>query len=56
MRNSFSIQSCTWLPTSPQCYIESEHVCQFLHGKPDGPVKFHFQAPDYQADLQESVK
>lgn len=26
-------------------------VKQFIHGLPDGPVPFHFKAPDYAADL-----
>lgn len=30
---------------------ESEWVQQFMHGKADGPVPFHFPAPDYRAQL-----
>ncbi len=30
---------------------ESEWIQQFLHGKPDGPAKFHYPARDYAADL-----
>ncbi len=30
---------------------ESPLVKQFLHGLPDGPVPFHFPAPDYKSDL-----
>lgn len=30
---------------------DSEHVRQFLQGLPDGPVPFHYPAPDYRADL-----
>ena len=29
----------------------SEWVHQFLHGEPDGPVPFHYPAPDYFEDL-----
>lgn len=29
----------------------SEWVRQFLNGEPDGPVPFHYPAPDYLADL-----
>ena len=31
----------------------SEAVDQFMHGLPDGPVSFHFPAPDYREDLLE---
>lgn len=31
--------------------VESPQVKQFMHGLPDGPVPFHFPAPDYSADL-----
>ncbi len=31
---------------------EDPHVRQFLQGLPDGPVPFHYPAPDYRADLQ----
>ena len=27
-------------------------VNQFVNGKPDGPVPFHYPAPDYAADLE----
>ena len=27
-------------------------VNQFVNGRPDGPVPFHFAAPDYRADLE----
>ncbi len=30
---------------------ESPWVQQFMHGKPDGPVPFHFSADDYFSDL-----
>lgn len=30
---------------------DSEWVTQFMHAKPDGPVPFHYPAPDYQQDL-----
>lgn len=30
---------------------DSEWVAQFIHGRPDGPVPFHFPAPDYRAQL-----
>jgi len=26
-------------------------VHQFVHGEPDGPVPFHYPAPDYDADV-----
>ena len=29
----------------------SELVRQFMHGMADGPVAFHFQAPDYAEQL-----
>ena len=29
----------------------SEWVSQFMRGLPDGPVPFHYPAPDYEADL-----
>lgn len=31
--------------------IDSEQVRQFMQGLPDGPVPFHFKAPDYVQDL-----
>lgn len=31
---------------------DNEHVQQFLKGLPDGPVPFHYPAPDYRQDLQ----
>jgi phospholipid/cholesterol/gamma-HCH transport system ATP-binding protein len=31
--------------------IDSEQVRQFMQGLPDGPVPFHFKAPDYRQDL-----
>ncbi len=31
--------------------IESELVNQFMHGLPDGPVGFHYDAPDYREQL-----
>jgi len=30
---------------------ESEQVKQFMHGLPDGPVAFHYEAPDYEQQL-----
>jgi phospholipid/cholesterol/gamma-HCH transport system ATP-binding protein len=30
---------------------ESEMVKQFMHGLPDGPVAFHYDAPDYEQHL-----
>ena len=33
---------------------ESEWVQQFMQGKPDGPVHFHYPAPDYFDDLLSS--
>lgn len=32
---------------------ESEMVKQFMHGLPDGPVAFHYDAPDYEQQLLE---
>ena len=32
----------------------SERVRQFLDGRPDGPVRFHYDAPDLAKDLLES--
>jgi phospholipid/cholesterol/gamma-HCH transport system ATP-binding protein len=26
-------------------------VSQFVHGETDGPIPFHYPAPDYEADL-----
>jgi phospholipid/cholesterol/gamma-HCH transport system ATP-binding protein len=31
---------------------ELPYVRQFVHGETDGPVPFHYPAPDYRADLQ----
>ena len=33
------------------CASESEVVKQFMSGAADGPVPFHYQAPDYRKDL-----
>jgi len=30
---------------------DSPRIRQFMQGEPDGPVPFHFQAPDYLSDL-----
>lgn len=30
---------------------DNPHVQQFMQGSPDGPVPFHFAAPDYKEDL-----
>ena len=30
---------------------ESDKVKQFMHGLPDGPVAFHYEAPDYEQHL-----
>ena len=30
---------------------ESELVRQFMKGQPDGPVHFHYDAPDYDEQL-----
>jgi phospholipid/cholesterol/gamma-HCH transport system ATP-binding protein len=37
----------------PDAVVNSEslHVRQFLQGLPDGPVPFHYPAPDYRSDL-----
>jgi len=37
----------------PQAVVDSDnlHVRQFLQGLPDGPVPFHYPAPDYRSDL-----
>jgi phospholipid/cholesterol/gamma-HCH transport system ATP-binding protein len=29
----------------------SEMVRQFMHGLPDGPVAFHYEAPDYSQQI-----
>lgn len=34
----------------------SDYVRQFLRGEPDGPVRFHYPAPDYTADLMGTAK
>jgi len=31
---------------------EDPRLCQFLQGLPDGPVPFHYPAPEYRLDLQ----
>lgn len=38
---------------APDAILNSEEprVRQFIHGLPDGPVPFHYPAPDYRADL-----
>lgn len=33
---------------------ESPRVCQFMQGLPDGPVPFHYPAPDYTQELMQS--
>lgn len=33
---------------------ESPRVCQFMQGLPDGPVPFHYPAPDYAEELMQS--
>jgi phospholipid/cholesterol/gamma-HCH transport system ATP-binding protein len=38
-------------PTSSVSRSESPWVQQFMNGLPDGPVPFHYQAPDYLEDL-----
>jgi phospholipid/cholesterol/gamma-HCH transport system ATP-binding protein len=30
-----------------------EDVRQFMHGLPDGPVPFHYPAPDYDQQLRQ---
>jgi phospholipid/cholesterol/gamma-HCH transport system ATP-binding protein len=35
---------------------DSPWVDQFVHGKPDGPVPFHYPAPDYAGDLLRSAR
>jgi phospholipid/cholesterol/gamma-HCH transport system ATP-binding protein len=35
---------------------ESPWVRQFLRGEPDGPVAFHYRAPDYRQDLLGSAR
>jgi len=34
---------------------DSPFVQQFVHGKPDGPMPFHFPADDYQRDLMQGA-
>ena len=31
------------------------YIYQFVHAQPDGPVHFHYPAPDLDAQLSESV-
>ncbi len=31
--------------------MDSDRVNQFMQGLPDGPVPFHYPAPDYMEDL-----
>ncbi|MGI9285720.1 MAG: ATP-binding cassette domain-containing protein [Pseudomonadales bacterium] len=33
---------------------KSPRVCQFMQGLPDGPVPFHYPAPDYTQELMQS--
>ena len=42
---------------TPEQIRASAHpfVNQFVNGKPDGPVPFHYAAPDYAADLELAV-
>lgn len=35
--------------------IDSEQVRQFMQGLPDGPVPFHFNAPEYHQDLLQEL-
>jgi phospholipid/cholesterol/gamma-HCH transport system ATP-binding protein len=35
---------------------DSELIRQFMHGRPDGPVPFHFPAPDIARDLLERAR
>ena len=39
---------------APDAVMNSDdaRVRQFLQGLPDGPVPFHYPAPDYRSDLQ----
>jgi phospholipid/cholesterol/gamma-HCH transport system ATP-binding protein len=34
---------------------DSPRVTQFMQGRPDGPVPFHFDAPDYAQDLMSEI-
>ena len=38
----------------PEAVMNSDdpRVRQFLQGLPDGPVPFHYPAPDYRSDLK----
>lgn len=38
-------------PTEEVMNSENAHVRQFLNGLPNGPVPFHYPAPDYREDL-----
>ncbi len=42
---------------TPDELDRNEHgvVHQFMHGLPDGPVPFHYPAPDYRRDLLEAI-
>lgn len=35
---------------------DDPRILQFMEGRPDGPVPFHFAAPDYRADLLENTR
>jgi len=37
------------------CHSDSAFVQQFVHGKPDGPMPFHYPAKDFISDLIEEV-
>jgi len=40
-------------PPSDLAGSSSDEVRQFMHGLPDGPVPFHYPAPDYAAQLRQ---
>ncbi len=40
-------------PPSVLSDSRSEEVRQFMHGLPDGPVPFHYPAPDYASQLRQ---
>jgi phospholipid/cholesterol/gamma-HCH transport system ATP-binding protein len=40
-------------PPARLAHSEQEEVRQFMHGLPDGPVPFHYPAPDYASQLRQ---
>jgi phospholipid/cholesterol/gamma-HCH transport system ATP-binding protein len=42
-------------PPKDLCASPSDAVGQFLAGTPDGPILFHYPAPDYESQLLDPV-